>query len=141
MDESLSDFFRFTLKAPLANDRWSWGGVGPSGVFLRVWQKDFDGQYRLKRALINETSWGDPGSLGYPERVRHVEAIEGGSPGYLVVLQGYWDVSAGHMVTEGYDESYVFRISRIIREGDKTYAAFDAKLQVRDVTEQLPPSE
>lgn len=74
------------LGAPLANPLWSWGAVRKSDglVILRVWNDEkltIDG--RLFRKLA------DPEfatSLGYAERLEHLEMIRGGKPGFMVIV-------------------------------------------------------
>ncbi len=86
---SLTEFFH-RLGAPLANSRWSWGGVRPDGaVFLRVWQdrtRQIDGKPHAM--LTHHSKYADsPQNLGYQERLRQVELIQSGAPCFLVMCR------------------------------------------------------
>ena len=85
---SLTQHFK-KLGAPLKNSRWSWGAVRESDgvVFLRVWQ---DRKIRLdgKTYMMvthHEAYVGNESSLGYIERLAHVDLVRGGRPVYMIV--------------------------------------------------------
>ena len=86
---SLTDFFK-SLGAPLANSRWSWGGVRPDGtVVLRVWQDEHErheGQ-RCMRVTYHSRFEEVRASQGYPERMRHLELVRSGATCYLVMCK------------------------------------------------------
>ena len=73
------------LGAPLRNVLNSWGAVSADGaVILRVWadeRRQFGS--RWFRVLANP-AWNT--SVGYPERLSHIDSIRAGSKGYMVVL-------------------------------------------------------
>lgn len=85
----LSKFFE-VLGAPLANVRWSWGSIRSDGaIVLRVWQ---DRTMRHNGALYVQLThlekYGDDrgaDSLGYSERLKHVQLLRSGAKGYLVM--------------------------------------------------------
>ena len=86
---SISSMFR-DLGAPLRNMRWSWGAISPNtgAIFLRVWKDDI-----LKRGdgdivrLTNRNRFEGTSSLGYAERVRHIELLRQGAKGYLIFCE------------------------------------------------------
>lgn len=78
------------LGAPLANSRWSWGGVRQDGsVVLRVWQnetKRIDGKLHIQLTHYAEFA-GREGNVGYQERLRHVSHIRAGAACYMVMCE------------------------------------------------------
>lgn len=109
------------LGAPLANSRWSWGGVREDGsVVLRVWQnetKRFDGRTHIQlthRAVFA----GREGNLGYQERNRHVEQIQAGARCYMVMCEPK-STQAVPREIRGFNEREVFVAGDVIEhEGD-----------------------
>jgi hypothetical protein len=86
---SISKLFE-KIGAPLANVRWSWGGVrSDDAVVLRVWQNETkrrDG--KLWAQLTHHQEFvGREKDLGYQERNRHVGLIAAGSACYLVMCE------------------------------------------------------
>ncbi|MCY1397506.1 hypothetical protein D9M71_125140 [compost metagenome] len=83
-----TDLFKL-LGAPLANSRWSWGGIRAEdgAVFLRVWQdrkRKHDGHWYMM-VTHHEKYAGNEENLGYKERLDHVERIRKGAPCYMVM--------------------------------------------------------
>ena len=85
---SLTQHFE-KLGAPLTNSRWSWGSVRESdgAVFLRVWQDQkirIDGKsYML---VTHHAAYvGNESSLGYTERLGHVDLARKGSKVYMII--------------------------------------------------------
>ena len=85
---SLTQHFE-NLGAPLTNSRWSWGSVRESdgAVFLRVWQDQkvrIDGKtYML---VTHHAAYvGNESSLGYRERLRHINLAREGSKIYMIM--------------------------------------------------------
>jgi hypothetical protein len=83
---SISNLFK-KLGAPLANVRWSWGGLRPdNAVVLRVWQnetKKRDGKL-WAQLTHHQEFFGKEKDLGYQERNRHVALVAAGAPCYLI---------------------------------------------------------
>lgn len=84
---SISTMFE-QLGAPLANIRWSWGGVRPDGtVVLRVWQnetKRIDG--KLCMQLTHHQAFvGRENYRGYQERLSHVEILRTGAKCHMIM--------------------------------------------------------
>lgn len=84
----INRFFEETLGANLANPRWSWGAVDPvaNRVYLRVWE---DQTITREGSEWVQVYYDKPlrKSPGFPERMDHLKAIEGGLEGYAVVCQ------------------------------------------------------
>jgi len=86
---TLTNLFEY-LGAPLVNQRWSWGGVRDDGsVVLRVWQDrktSIDGDTYMM--LTHHQKYVDrQDSLGYRERLKHVDMVRGGAKYYMVMCQ------------------------------------------------------
>jgi hypothetical protein len=76
------------LGAPLANSRWSWGGVREDGsVVLRVWQNDarrMDGVPHVR--LTHHAAFvGREDNLGYQERLQQLARARDGAPYFMVM--------------------------------------------------------
>lgn len=104
------------LDAPLVNINWSWGAQRPDGkVLLRAWNDErlkIDGQwYRL---LLNP-EWNT--STGYPERIRHLELIRNGAPGYMVILHAA-DKDKQPRAIESYNAGVVVPIGNLHTTAD-----------------------
>lgn len=105
---SISSFFQ-RLDAPLANNRWSWGSqrLSDGAVFLRVWQDlKFveDGQAYM---LVDARTHDDTDSLGYHERVRHLQSVRDGAPCFLVMCVAK-DVEASPRTIKEFNDLEVF---------------------------------
>lgn len=78
------------LGAPLANSRWSWGGMrGDGSVVLRVWQNEtrrIDGKFYVQ-LTHHEVFAGREDNLGYQERNRHVKQTQAGARCYMVMCE------------------------------------------------------
>ncbi|MHB1403171.1 MAG: hypothetical protein ACYCWB_12310 [Thiobacillus sp.] len=78
------------LGAPLANSRWSWGGIREDGsVVLRVWQNETKriGDKTHVQLTHRAVFAGREDNLGYQERNRHVEHIRAGAHCYMVMCE------------------------------------------------------
>lgn len=86
---SITEFFG-RIGAPLANPRWSWGGVRPDGtVVLRAWQ---DEVIRIEgKSYVRLTNHGffeeSQDNLGYRERNHHVDLVSNGAQCLLVMCR------------------------------------------------------
>ena len=93
---SLTDFYKIKLKAPMLNKRWSWGAIreDQTEVYLSIWQdrikrdipKD-SSSYTWVDVLRSEEEWSKStdSTLARNERVKHVELIKSGVPGFALV--------------------------------------------------------
>ncbi|MFZ5483836.1 MAG: hypothetical protein ACOZB0_06350 [Pseudomonadota bacterium] len=86
---SISDLFQ-RVGAPLANVRWSWGGVRKDGaVMLRVWQNEtrrINGRTHIQ-ITHHQAFVGKEGDLGYQERLAHIARIKAGAPCFMVMCE------------------------------------------------------
>ena len=69
------------IKAPLKNQRWSWGSYRPDGtIVLRV------GQHEISNGLAGLDTNSQNEGHGKDERREHVAAIEAGAACYVVTV-------------------------------------------------------
>lgn len=126
---SISALFE-TLGAPLANARWSWGGVREDGaVVLRVWQNEtqrIGGKTHIQlthRAVFA----GREDNLGYQERNRHVEQIRMGARCYMVMCEPKSTLAIPREI-KGFNEREVFVAGDMVEhEGDLWVPIADRK--------------
>lgn len=109
------------LGAPLANSRWSWGGVrGDGSVVLRVWQNEtrrIDGKLHIQ-LTHHEVFAGREDNLGYQERNRHAEQIRSGACCYMVMCEPK-STQAVPREIKGFNEREVFVAGEVIEyDGD-----------------------
>jgi hypothetical protein len=119
---SITTLFK-RLGAPLANSRWSWGGVKEDGsVVLRVWQDEAKrtSEGTWMRITAHREFANNPNDLGYAERCRHVELIRAGAPCYLVICVAC-DTKATPRSIKSFDATGL-RVGGAISEmGDETW--------------------
>jgi len=98
--------FFLLLGAPLANQRWSWGGVREDGsVVLRVWRDEIkEGRVCVLRPLSPGEAKSDN---GYNERRRHLELIKAGARSHLVMCTAK-DVNVRPRTIDGFDTDSVY---------------------------------
>lgn len=131
----INDFFAKRLKAPLNNQQWSWGAVNPSSnsVFLRVgsWAlaKYDDGK---EWVTLYTPDWDVSKSHGVGERLRHIDLIAKGAPGYAVMIEFGSD---GKIAS--FDSDQLLKLGRPVEEGGFIYAEVKDRLSIDDVVEQL----
>ncbi|WP_086734993.1 hypothetical protein [Erythrobacter colymbi] len=124
------------LNAPLANNRWSWGGIDQTSkrVFLRAWQDQtvvVDG-LRFVRLAHHEAYTLDPDNLGYQERLRHLEAIRMSHEVYVVMCRAR-DVKARPREIASYDDRDVFKIGRMINLNGDEWGEIVERVPVRQL--------
>jgi hypothetical protein len=130
-----SDFFRF-LGAPLANKRWSWGAVRQKdgAVFLRVWQdetKNVEGKRYIQIAYVSMRI-DEKDSLGYAERIRHVEMVRKGARTYLVMCVAL-DISASPRVIKSFNREEVFLGGRLVESQTSWWIELCERLPIASV--------
>lgn len=87
---SITEHFKY-LGAPLANQRWSWGGVRDSdgAVFLRAWQDQIKTLEPKRHYVLvaDRARYGEEGdgSPGHQERLEHLDRIRAGATAYVVM--------------------------------------------------------
>ena len=117
---SLTEFFK-RIDAPLANSRWSWGGVRPDGaIVLRAWQDEVKriDDVMYVRVTHHAAFEGDEDNLGFRERLKHVEAIQNGAPGFVVMCLAK-DSRAVPRSIKSFNKSDVFVGGRLLeKDGD-----------------------
>lgn len=86
---SMTEMFK-RLGAPLANSRWSWGGVDEQGrVIMRVWEHQRSGAvggFQLFK-LLDENDARRCSSPGLNERKRHIDMVRNGALFGLLVVK------------------------------------------------------
>lgn len=112
---NISEYFEKVLEAPLKNIQWSWGADNGKAVFLRSWVPEYDG--RRVYVLGDRDDYGSP---GYRERIRHIESIKSGMPGYVVMIEPV-DASLDKWTIKRFEEK-VYPITGFERDADEWYA-------------------
>jgi hypothetical protein len=124
------------LGAPLANSRWSWGGIRTSdgAVFLRVWQDrkmKYEGQWYMM-VTHHEKYIDDEDNLGYRERLDHVARIQAGAACYMVMCQAK-DEFAARREIQSFNAEEVFVGGKIVEYNGNTWVEMIARLPVHTV--------
>ena len=81
---AISRFFADTLRAPLANVRWSWGSYSPQfdALFLRVWQSELSAE---ENAVLVFKDRAHDRRLGQSERNRHRQQMLNGQRAFGIL--------------------------------------------------------
>lgn len=106
------------LGAPLANSRWSWGGVRQDGaVVLRVWQNEtrrIDGQTHIQ--LTHHAAFvGREDNLGYQERLQQIAQIRDGAKCYMVMCEPR-DTQEVPRVIKAFNERELFCAGELVAQ-------------------------
>jgi len=133
-NQSLTDFYISTLGANLANARWSWGAVNPvtNEVFLRVWANDVEATPEGERVQLYNLDWTGKSS-GYPERYRHIQALQNGANGYGVVCTKAEPGSDDATRIKGFDHETLLRLGQVLPDGRRLYAQVVDRVRVNAV--------
>jgi len=83
---SITTLFK-SLRAPLANSRWSWGASNPDCVVLRVWRDERVTEDGVMKVLVYAARDDIADKTGQHERIRHLKEIETGKPCYLIMCE------------------------------------------------------
>ena len=118
--KSMSAFFTENLSAPLTNVQWSWGAENEKGVYLRIWAQEV----KEKNGLVYLNTPSDS-RLGQKERLRHIKQIEGGKPGYVVVITEGHESSSGTWRIDLYEECIYSILDFNRTENGDIYASID----------------
>lgn len=120
------------LGAPLANSRWSWGGVREDGsVVLRVWQnetKRIGGRLHM-RLTHQEIFVGREDNLGYQERNRHAEQIRAGARCYMVMCEPKSTQTEPREIKD-FNEREVFVAGEVVEHEGDLWAPLAARLDI-----------
>ncbi|GFE79210.1 hypothetical protein GCM10011487_12100 [Steroidobacter agaridevorans] len=121
--QSISTFFNQTLRAPLHNNRWSWGAVHPETgqLFLRVWDDERHSVRGVPCVIVHTDTWKSA-STGRPERARHVELMRNGTQAYGVVCFPDETASRGHRTIRRFETQTLLRFSGVIDRQEGVYA-------------------
>lgn len=116
----MSAFFKENLDAPLTNVQWSWGAENEKGCYLRVWEdENKDGC-----CLVYLNAVGDA-RLGQTERLRHINIIKQGKPGYVIQITEGIETDDGKWKIKAYQESILRIKSFSENEAGDIYAEVD----------------
>ncbi|GAC1622379.1 MAG: hypothetical protein NVS9B10_06260 [Nevskia sp.] len=131
----ISEFFTETLKAPLANTRWSWGAVRPNSnqVFLRVWADQIDETIPPAQVSILRVDWKRL-TPGYKERERHVAALQNGAKGYGLVCTAVDTAAVAARRIESFEDKYLLKLGNVSERDGRMYAEITGRVAVADVT-------
>lgn len=134
---NISTFFRRTLRAPLRNDRWSWGAMNESTgqLFLRVWADEKEDVNDVPCYLIKQNSWGST-SRGSPERQRQIGMIAEGTQAYGVLCVAK-DEKAVRRTIETFDDDTVIKFGPLIENGGSVYATIAGRVPVNAVRDRI----
>lgn len=120
------------LGAPLANSRWSWGGVREDGsVVLRVWQNETKriGGRLYMRLTHQEIFVGREDNLGYQERNRHAEQIRAGARCYMVMCEPKSTQTEPREIKD-FNEREVFVAGEVVEHEGDLWAPLAARLDI-----------
>jgi hypothetical protein len=126
---SLTEFFELKLNSPMVNNRWSWGAVKPDGsaVYLSVWQDEIrrDDPKDPKSLVWADVLWDEAlwnqvngASIARDERIKHIELIKTGVPGYALVKIAK-DVKAMPRQMKEFNSEYLICLKNNFRMTDK----------------------
>ena len=127
-ERSISQHFEY-LDTPLTNNRWSWGaaagGEPPSGgeppkyVILRIWQDRCEKRdWKLWARITHHDKYKDFESLGWKERLTHVEWIKSGVQAFCIMCR-VEDPQVSPRVIASFNEKSIFVGGELIEfDGD-----------------------
>jgi len=130
----ISSFFANVLDAPLANSRWSWGAFqrDTNRLFLRVWKDQIRTESDGKRYVRISRANRDYKSLGYPERLRHVDQLRKGAEAFGVVCVAVDETEGVARQIESFDIEHLIRFGPIVDRADGAFAAVLGELPVQE---------
>jgi hypothetical protein len=113
----------------MVNNRWSWGAVKPDGsaVYLSVWQDEIrrDDPKDPKSLVWADVLWDEAlwnqvngASIARDERIKHIELIKTGVPGYALVKIAK-DVKAMPRQMKEFNSEYLICLKNNFRMTDK----------------------
>jgi hypothetical protein len=129
---TITDIFR-QLGAPLANSRWSWGGVRPDGVvILRVWQDEVKRRDGVNWAQLTHRQEfaAKENDLGYQERNRHVALVLAGAACFLVMCEAK-DPGRVPREIRRFNERELFSTGAVAEYADNTWIALAERVPAR----------
>ena len=130
----ITRFYKDVLGAALANTQWSWGAVDrvTNRVYLRVWLDEIEPHADGERVLVLRKN---PlrRSAGYPERIRHLDAIRNGASGFGVVCITKNPGSAGKRSIVGFNENELLVLGQLVDEDAAVFALVDGRVAFNDL--------
>lgn len=134
---NISTFFRRTLRAPLRNERWSWGAVNATigQLFLRVWADEKENIDGVPCYLIKANSWASTSS-GSPERQRQIQMMKEGTQAYGVLCVAK-DVRAPRRTIETFDSHTLIKFGPLIDRDGSVYATAAGQIPVEAVRDRI----
>lgn len=132
---TITEHFRDRLHAPLANHVNSWGAVSElnGDVFLKVW---YDRRERVDgvtyRQLLNPSSFD---KQGHAERRRHIELLEAGRRGFMVIVYAQ-DLDAARRKVGDWSPDRVIPIGRVFWRGQTCWAECLPVVSVNSIVPQ-----
>jgi hypothetical protein len=122
------------LGAPLLNIRWSWGSTTNDGktVFLRVWSDETQkiGDEHFVQ-ITDTTRFGTETSLGYSERLRHIEAIQSGAECFLIFCNPKKPVTIPRVLLD-YVDDRIFPGGKIILKDGNEWIQFLGGVKIQE---------
>ncbi|HEX3857232.1 MAG TPA: HNH endonuclease [Verrucomicrobiae bacterium] len=120
--KGVTRFFEERLGAKLNNPQWSWGAIDPvfNRVFLRVWA---DNQIEDKTGVKFEVYWKQTRSKspGYPQRLKHLEAIKNGALGIGILCEAF-DSKTFPRKIKTFDDEQLLLLGKLSEDDDCKYA-------------------
>lgn len=131
-------FFRDELNAPPKNSRWSWGSYQPqlNRLFLLLWEDSVHGDLV---AVHNSKYEGS--SLGYSERLRHLQYIRAGAETFAALAKGEDTSAHGRRITQYDDENLLVlgEITELPNKPQLSFAKIKGAVSVSEVIKTAIP--
>ena len=117
------------IGAPLANSRWSWGGVRQDGsVVLRVWQDEtrrINGQTHIQ--LTHHAAFvGREDNLGYQERLQQIARVRDGAQCYMVMCEQRDRLEVPRVIKK-FNDRELFRAGELVEQDGDFWAPLAAR--------------
>lgn len=130
----ITRFYEEVLGAKLNNRQWSWGAVDlvTNRYFLRVWKDEVEQSAAGERVLVLRKN---PlfKSAGYPERIRHLNAIKNGASAFGVLCVAKDPSGSGKRTIIDFDENELLVLGEIIDEEIGAFALIDGRVAVKEL--------
>lgn len=127
------------LAAPLLNIRWSWGSTTNDGktVFLRVWSDETQKIGDEHFAQLTDAIRFEPEpSLGYAERLRHIELIKSGAKCFLIFCYPKKPVTIPRVLGD-YKDDIIFPAGKIIAKDGNEWIQFLGGVKIQEYLNQV----
>jgi hypothetical protein len=117
----INAFFRDVLHAPVANARWSWGGVDEHSrrVFLRVWRSEIQNRDGIE--WVQVLSSEESSRPGRQERSRHLDLLRQGYSGFGVICER---ASPGQSAIAEFDSRQLRQLGRLAESNGAIWMEF-----------------